>query len=172
MLQLLGVWRGCSAAHMRLRSKLRARQNVPDTEKQASWKRLNPGYEYRFYTDAAIVEHVQTRHPEMMPAFSRCVQREGAATAVVSPAHGFCWLHSMSNILRADFFRYLVLLDFGGYYADIDVTCDQPIDEWLLCARAERAASPFASALSTDSHAPAGLQALQQLLQCRFYGRF
>jgi GNAT superfamily N-acetyltransferase len=35
-------------------------------------------------------------------------------------------------VLRADFWRYLVLAVEGGYYADVDVTCLKPMDEWGL----------------------------------------
>lgn len=31
---------------------------------------------------------------------------------------------------RADFFRYLVILRHGGMYADSDVECMMPIEEW------------------------------------------
>lgn len=37
--------------------------------------------------------------------------------------------------LTPDVFRYLVLWDQGGYYADLDVTCSQPIstyDAWFF----------------------------------------
>lgn len=35
------------------------------------------------------------------------------------------------NILKADFFRYLILLARGGVYADIDTTAIKPAMEWL-----------------------------------------
>ena len=31
---------------------------------------------------------------------------------------------------RADFFRYLVILRHGGMYADSDVECMMPIEDW------------------------------------------
>jgi len=37
-------------------------------------------------------------------------------------------------VLRADFWRYLVLAVEGGYYADVDVACLKPMDEWGLDA--------------------------------------
>lgn len=73
-----------------------------------SWKRHNPNYEYRFYNDTDIAAHVHKHHPELIPMFKR-----------------------MTPIMRADLFRYLILYDVGGYYADIDVECAQPIDKWL-----------------------------------------
>lgn len=74
----------------------------------ASWQSLNPDYEYRFYTDEDMHRLVTEDHPELVPLWQR-----------------------MSGVLRADLFRYLVLFEYGGYYADIDVTCDTPIDDWF-----------------------------------------
>ncbi|EMC92325.1 glycosyltransferase family 32 protein [Baudoinia panamericana UAMH 10762] len=34
-------------------------------------------------------------------------------------------------IVKADLFRYLVLVAKGGIYADIDVSCEQPISTWV-----------------------------------------
>lgn len=72
-----------------------------------SWKRVNPGYEHRMYSDEDIQAMVRDRHPALLPAYEQ-----------------------MKPIQRADLFRYLALLDFGGYYADCDVQCLRPIDEW------------------------------------------
>lgn len=36
----------------------------------------------------------------------------------------------MRMIEKADTFRYAVLYDIGGLYADIDVECKKPIDQW------------------------------------------
>ena len=36
----------------------------------------------------------------------------------------------MKPIEKADTFRYAILHDKGGYYADVDVTCTRGIDEW------------------------------------------
>jgi hypothetical protein len=73
-----------------------------------SWKEKNPGYEYRFYTDDDMDKMVAEDHPELVPLWKR-----------------------MTGVLKADFFRYLVLFKYGGYYADIDVTCNTPIDDWF-----------------------------------------
>lgn len=35
------------------------------------------------------------------------------------------------GVMRADFWRYLVLYKFGGCYTDIDTRCIIPIDQWL-----------------------------------------
>lgn len=51
---------------------------------------------------------MKKHHPEMMSMYNR-----------------------MLAIQRADLFRYVVLYDAGGVYADIDVSCSVPIDSWL-----------------------------------------
>lgn len=35
------------------------------------------------------------------------------------------------SILKADFFRYLILFARGGVYTDIDTVSLKPIDEWI-----------------------------------------
>ncbi|KAI8611578.1 hypothetical protein BC830DRAFT_1140630 [Chytriomyces sp. MP71] len=35
-------------------------------------------------------------------------------------------------VLRADFARYMMLYELGGYYADMDVSCTNPIRQWNL----------------------------------------
>jgi alpha 1,6-mannosyltransferase len=37
-------------------------------------------------------------------------------------------------VLKADFFRYLILLTRGGVYSGIDTTALKPVREWLSCA--------------------------------------
>ena len=74
-----------------------------------TWRRLNPTYEIRYWTDSDCEEFVRTIFPELLPSFV------GLARAVE----------------RADFFRYLVVFSFGGFYADTDVDCTQPLDSWV-----------------------------------------
>ena len=73
-----------------------------------SWKRTNPGFVHKMHNDADIEERVRTLHPELLPAYEQ-----------------------MKPIQRADLFRYMVLYDEGGYYADCDVDCTQPVDRWV-----------------------------------------
>jgi mannosyltransferase OCH1-like enzyme len=42
-------------------------------------------------------------------------------------SHGYCLLTPTRPPSR----RYAILYDQGGYYADIDVECTEPIDNWL-----------------------------------------
>eukprot|EP00039_Didymoeca_costata_P029570 m.25251 g.25251 ORF g.25251 m.25251 type:complete len:1001 (+) comp7690_c0_seq1:225-3227(+) len=73
-----------------------------------SWTQMNPDYDYRFYTDDDIDKHMRKNHEWILPAWDR-----------------------MKPIEKADLFRYAILHDVGGIYADIDVTCSRPVDEWL-----------------------------------------
>ena len=94
-------------------------QNPPDMEDQDAAARggahgglvgsvLNPGFQYKLWVDADISRHIAARHPELLPVFDM-----------------------MKPIERADLFRYVIVFDEGGYYADVDVAVRRPIDEWL-----------------------------------------
>jgi hypothetical protein len=72
-----------------------------------SWARLNPGWELRHWDDARCKDFVRKEFPEYYAAY------------VGLP----------KNVERADFFRYLVVLRYGGVYADIDTECKQPLDQ-------------------------------------------
>lgn len=76
-------------------------------------KALNPGWEYRFYDDAAIVDFILKNYPPVvLQYFERIDPRYGAA--------------------RADLFRYLLMYKVGGVYLDIKSTATRPLDEVLL----------------------------------------
>eukprot|EP00041_Stephanoeca_diplocostata_P036648 m.1346976 g.1346976 ORF g.1346976 m.1346976 type:complete len:270 (+) comp24908_c2_seq11:248-1057(+) len=75
---------------------------------QRSWQDLNPSYKYMFHTDADMEENMKEWHPELAHAWSQ-----------------------MKVIEKADTYRYAVVHRFGGYYADMDVVCEQPIDDWM-----------------------------------------
>jgi hypothetical protein len=74
-----------------------------------TWARLNPGWEVRFWDDAACRDFVRNEFPEYFAAYMGL------------PKH----------VERADFFRYLVVLRHGGVYADIDTECAQPLDGFI-----------------------------------------
>lgn len=76
---------------------------------QISWKIHHPGWEYRFYDDEGCRSFVKTICPECLPlydAYSRHIQ-------------------------RVDLFRYLVINQIGGVYADLDMECLRPLDRLL-----------------------------------------
>ena len=43
----------------------------------------------------------------------------------------FILLNNLKSIEKSDIFRYLITYIHGGIYSDIDVTCLQPIKQWL-----------------------------------------
>ena len=70
----------------------------------------NPGYEYRFYDDAAIEAFFSEKFDaEILHAYKRL--DIGAA--------------------KADFFRYAVLYEYGGIYIDIDGYCGKGLDKMI-----------------------------------------
>eukprot|EP00241_Pyramimonas_parkeae_P000729 CAMPEP_0114247346 /NCGR_PEP_ID=MMETSP0058-20121206/12974_1 /TAXON_ID=36894 /ORGANISM="Pyramimonas parkeae, CCMP726" /LENGTH=1002 /DNA_ID=CAMNT_0001360647 /DNA_START=399 /DNA_END=3407 /DNA_ORIENTATION=+ len=74
-----------------------------------SWREFNPNYEIRFYDDAACRHFVATEFPEYFEAYQSLPK----------------------DVERADFFRYMVVLRFGGVYADIDTECRVPVDNYV-----------------------------------------
>jgi Glycosyltransferase sugar-binding region containing DXD motif len=75
----------------------------------ASWRELNPGWEYRFWTDADIDSFVRSEFPEFYAVFQSYDV----------------------NIKRVDAFRYLLMKRIGGVYADLDFMCLKPLEGLL-----------------------------------------
>ncbi|MBK1884284.1 hypothetical protein JIN85_17830 [Luteolibacter pohnpeiensis] len=75
-----------------------------------SWLRLNPGWSYYFCSD------------EDIEAFFRHY-------------HGGSFLSLFEAmplaVMKADLWRYAVLEEFGGFYADIDTICYFSLEDWL-----------------------------------------
>lgn len=69
---------------------------------------MNPECLYTLWTDKDIESFMQTNFKDSIWTIWQYLQ----------------------PIQRADAFRYAILLHEGGYYADIDVDCVQPIKEW------------------------------------------
>ena len=79
---------------------------------EASWTELNPGFVHEVVTDAdavRLIKYLYAPVPEVVEAY----------TLMPLP------------VLKADFFRYLILLARGGIYADIDTRALKPVVEWL-----------------------------------------
>ena len=72
-----------------------------------SVKRLNPGYEYRLWTDIDNRLFIQREFPWFLDTYD-------------SYKH---------HIERVDSVRYFILYRFGGVYIDLDMECLKPIDE-------------------------------------------
>lgn len=71
-----------------------------------SWKKINPDWDYRLWTDADLLALVQRHYPAL----------EELYTSYPNP------------VQRADLGRYLVLHHCGGIYSDIDTECLSPLD--------------------------------------------
>ncbi|KAF2773061.1 hypothetical protein EJ03DRAFT_265559 [Teratosphaeria nubilosa] len=77
-----------------------------------SWTALNPDFEHLVVTDddaASLIGYLYASVPEVTDAYK----------ALLEP------------ILKADFFRYLVLLAQGGIYSDIDTHALKPVVHWV-----------------------------------------
>jgi hypothetical protein len=73
----------------------------------ATWKNLNPGWEYRY------VDHIQ--RDEMVSAYPEIYQTYKDQTPV----------------FQSDIWRFLVTYEHGGCYADMDSVCVKPLDYLL-----------------------------------------
>lgn len=79
---------------------------------EASWTELHPSFVHEVLSDdlaASLVRHFFATIPEIVQAYN----------ALPAP------------VLRADFFRYLILLARGGIYSDIDTTALKPAIDWI-----------------------------------------
>ena len=77
-------------------------------EVATTWKLKNPKCEYKLWNDTETAELCRQKSPDLIWPI---------------------W-EALSPVQRADIFRYLVLWDQGGYYADIDCRCTKPIAEF------------------------------------------
>ncbi|EGP88958.1 unnamed protein product [Zymoseptoria tritici ST99CH_1A5] len=79
---------------------------------EASWTQLHPDFVHEVITDSVavnMVRHFYASLPEVQEAYA----------ALPAP------------VLKADFFRYLILLARGGIYSDIDTTALKSAVEWV-----------------------------------------
>lgn len=76
-----------------------------------TWKSLNPGWEYRLWDDDQITRFINDNFGSDLAAVFNSVPL---------------------GVMKADIWRYAVLLKYGGVYADIDVTCVVPLDWWEM----------------------------------------
>ena len=71
---------------------------------------LNPDFEYLFFDDAQVEEFIDAEFPQYRPVVDAFPLR----------------------IQRYDFFRYLAVYRFGGFYFDTDVLLADPLDDLLV----------------------------------------
>ncbi|KAK5123825.1 hypothetical protein LTR85_002461 [Meristemomyces frigidus] len=79
---------------------------------EASWTELHPSFVHEVITDSVaghLIKHFFASVPEVVEAYN----------ALPEP------------VLKADFFRYLILLARGGIYSDIDTTALKSAVEWV-----------------------------------------
>ena len=74
-----------------------------------SWKRHNPGWEYRLWTDADNREFLEEHYPWFLPVYDGYPE----------------------PIMRADAIRYFLLDHFGGLYVDMDFECLKSVQDIL-----------------------------------------
>jgi mannosyltransferase OCH1-like enzyme len=70
----------------------------------------NPNYKYFHYNDSTANEFVLQTMPNDIYQIYNSLPK---------------------SVLKADYFRYIVLLVKGGIYSDIDTICLKPIDTWI-----------------------------------------
>ena len=79
---------------------------------EASWSELHPGFVHEVVTDEAAVyllKHLYASVPQVLDAYESLPL----------------------GVLKADFFRYLILLARGGIYTDIDTTAIRSTTDWI-----------------------------------------
>lgn len=75
-----------------------------------SLKRINPSYEYLFFKDLEIDVFLNTEYPEWYDTYMRLPL----------------------NIQKVDFFRYIAIYHYGGFYFDLDIMAFEPLDNLLM----------------------------------------
>jgi mannosyltransferase OCH1-like enzyme len=85
--------------------------NIPTKYKNdiSSLKKHNPSYEYKFFSDEDIDIFMKKNYPELFKTYQKF--------PVV--------------IQKIDFFRYVAVYHFGGFYFDLDMLCFEPLDDIL-----------------------------------------
>ncbi len=77
-----------------------------------SWIKLNPGYTYYYCDDEECLSMIRQKDPELYQCVLECNRVKVAS-------------------MKSDIFRYFVLYEYGGFYADIDTICCASIGSWL-----------------------------------------
>lgn len=72
-------------------------------------KKHNPDYEYKYFTDADIEEFLKVNYPQYYDTYQKLPIK----------------------IQKIDFFRYVAVYHYGGFYFDLDMTGLAPLDNLL-----------------------------------------
>lgn len=70
-----------------------------------TWKNLNPGWEYRYVSAIKRAEQVELFDSELYRFYKHA-----------------------APVSQADLWRYVVIYQYGGFYADMDSVCATPLD--------------------------------------------
>jgi mannosyltransferase OCH1-like enzyme len=86
-------------------------ENIPQRYMKLinSIKLNNPDYEYLFFTDESIEEFLKTHYPSYYNTYKKLPIK----------------------IQKIDFFRYVAVYHFGGFYMDLDMMCLKSFDPLL-----------------------------------------
>ena len=86
-------------------------KDLPHQAQEASvtWRRQNYGYKYKLRDDADIEQYIVRRWNKKTYAFFKALPL---------------------GVMKADLWRYLILVTHGGIYSDIDSICCNPIVKW------------------------------------------
>ncbi|KAI8844041.1 nucleotide-diphospho-sugar transferase [Chytriomyces cf. hyalinus JEL632] len=76
-----------------------------------TWITMNRGFQYRLWTDSEMWSFVTTFYP-------RRIQKAYDKLPMI--------------VQKSDFFRYLVLYKYGGYYTDTDTRCARHVNWWRM----------------------------------------
>ncbi|MCJ1481632.1 hypothetical protein MMC06_001791 [Schaereria dolodes] len=94
--------------------------SIINSELVLTWQKLNPEHRYELLTDASAETYVQEK---FQISFPKIVD---TYLAITNPA------------FRSDFLRYLVLLEDGGVYSDIDTRNLKPVSIWVPSSLVEK----------------------------------
>lgn len=77
---------------------------------QESWSKLNPKYQYILWDEKKSYQFIETEFNDFLQTYNQVTD----------------------VMIKTDLLRILIGYHYGGTYADLDVECLRPIDEWVL----------------------------------------
>ena len=77
---------------------------------QSKWKKLYPDFKYMFWTDKDINNYINKQSSDIIDTFNKLNK----------------------NIKKMDFFRYLILYEYGGIYSDLDFIPNKKIPKKIF----------------------------------------
>ena len=107
------------------------RPNIPTNQVRYmdKFRNLNPSFEYMFFDGNDIAEFFKLNYPEYYDTYNRLP----------------------FFIQKLDFFRYLAIYHYGGFYFDLDVEPHKPLDDNILNHSAVFPIDEYASAVDCQN---------------------